>query len=250
MLGHLVVAAVSDRRRRSEIDATIYVARYSFKEAPLQIEQGMNAIVVIGGGGHAKVVISILRKLKRYSILGYTDPQDHGAALETPYLGTDRELAALAEGSKQLNAVLAVGQVGLGNKRYELWTQLRSHGLSFPLIVSPAAVVNAGVSGGEGAVVMDGAVINSGAAIGLGAIVNTNSTVEHDVVLADWVHVAPGATISGGVVVGQFSMIGAGATVIEGIRIAAGCMVGAGAVVVHDLMEPGVYVGNPARRIK
>jgi sugar O-acyltransferase (sialic acid O-acetyltransferase NeuD family) len=210
----------------------------------------VDEIVVIGGGGHAKVVISILRKLKRYRILGYTDLKDHGLVLGVPYLGADRNLAALAVGSKKLNAVLAVGQVGLGEQRYVLWTRLHSPALSMPLIVSPDAVVNEGVSGGEGAVVMDGAVINSGATIGRGAIMNTNSTIEHDVVLADWVHVAPGATISGGVTVGRFSMIGAGATVIEGIKIAAGCMVGAGATVVRDLTEPGVYLGSPARRIK
>jgi UDP-perosamine 4-acetyltransferase len=210
----------------------------------------MDAIVVVGGGGHAKVVISILRKLKRYRILGYTDLKDSGAVAGAPYLGSDRELVALAVGPKKLNAVLALGQVGLGEQRYELWTRLYLPALFFPLIVSPDAIVNEGVSGGEGAVVMDGAVINSGATIGRGAIVNTNSTIEHDVALADWVHVAPGATISGGVTVGRFSMIGAGATVIEGIKIAAGCMVGAGATVVHDLTERGVYVGSPARRIK
>jgi sugar O-acyltransferase (sialic acid O-acetyltransferase NeuD family) len=210
----------------------------------------MDVIVVVGGGGHAKVVISILRKLKRYRILGYTDLKDNGAVVGAPYLGPDRELAALAVRPRKLNVVLALGQVGLGKLRYELWTRLHSPVLSFPLIVSPDAIVNEGVSGGEGAVVMDGAVINSGATIGRGAIVNTNSTIEHDVVLADWVHVAPGATISGAVTVGRFSMIGAGATVIEGIKIVAGCIVGAGATVVHDLTERGVYVGSPARRIK
>jgi sugar O-acyltransferase (sialic acid O-acetyltransferase NeuD family) len=209
----------------------------------------LDEIVVIGGGGHAKVVISILRKLC-HCILAYTDLKDHGAVLGVPYLGSDRELIALAGGAKRLSAVLAVGQVGLGQPRYELWTRLQSPSLSFPLIVSPDAIVNEGVSGGEGAVVMDGVVINAGATIGCGSIVNTNSTVEHDVVLEDWVHVAPGATISGGVTVGRFSMIGAGATVIEGIKIAAGCMVGAGATVVRDLTEQGVYVGSPARRIK
>jgi sugar O-acyltransferase (sialic acid O-acetyltransferase NeuD family) len=220
------------------------------REALLQTGQNSDAIVVVGGGGHAKVVISILRKLKRHRILGYTDLKDNGAVAGVPYLGSDRDLIALAVGPKKLNAVLALGQVGLGEARYGLWTRLHWPALSFPLIVSPDASVNEGVSGGEGAVVMDGAVINTGATIGRGAIVNTNSTIEHDVMLDDWVHVAPGATISGGVTVGRFSMIGAGATVIEGIKIAAGCMVGAGATVVHDLREPGVYVGSPARRIK
>jgi UDP-perosamine 4-acetyltransferase len=195
-------------------------------------------------------VISILHKLKHHHVLGYTDLKDNGAVLGVPYLGSDRELIALASGPRKLNAVLALGQVGLGEKRYELWTRLRSTFLSFPLIVSPHAVVNEGVSGGEGAVVMDGAVVNCGASIGRGVIVNTNSTIEHDVVLDDWVHVAPGATISGGATIGRFSMIGVGATVIEGIKIAAGCMVGAGATVVRDLTEQGVYVGTPASRIK
>jgi sugar O-acyltransferase (sialic acid O-acetyltransferase NeuD family) len=219
------------------------------RKVPLQAGRS-NAIVVIGGGGHAKVVIAILRKLKSHHIRGYTDLKNNGAVLGVPYLGSDRELLALAVGRKKLSAVLALGQVGLGRPRYELWTRLQSSSLSFPLIVSPDAIVNEGVSGGEGAVVMDGAVINSGASIGRGAIVNTNSTIEHDVVLADWVHVAPGATISGHATVGDFSMIGAGATVIEGIKITSGCMVGAGATVVRDLTEPGVYVGSPARRIK
>ena len=211
-----------------------------------------HGIVVIGGGGHAKVVIGILHKLKHHRILGYTDHKDHGAVLGVRFLGPDEQLSSLGKGEKTIAAVLGVGQVGLGNARCELWTrlQLELPSLLFPFIVSPDAIINEDVLIGDGAVVMDGAVINGGARIGSGVIVNTNSTIEHDVSLEDWVHVAPGATISGGVSVGRFSMIGAGATIIEGIQIAGGCMVGAGAVVVDDVTEPGTYVGCPARRIK
>lgn len=222
----------------------------SIGEALLQAGKSTNEIVVVGGGGHAKVVISVLRKLKLHRIVGYTDLTDNGTIMGVSYLGSDRELAALAAGPRKLTAVIALGQVGLGKRRYDLWSRLQSANLTFPSIVSPDAIVNEGVSGLEGVVVMDGAVINSGANVGRGAIVNTNSTVEHDVVLDDWVHVAPGATISGGVTVGRFSMIGAGATVIEGIKISAECMVGAGATVVRDLTEPGTYAGTPARRIR
>src|SRR5580704_2723325 len=140
--------------------------------------QSVDAIVVIGGGGHAKVVISILRKLKRHNILGYTDRQDRGAVLGVSYLGSDAELPALAAGPNKLGAVLAVGQVGLGDVRYKLWEALRSPALVFPMLLSPDALVNEGVSGGEGAVVMDGAIVNSGTSIGRGAIVNTNSNIE------------------------------------------------------------------------
>jgi sugar O-acyltransferase (sialic acid O-acetyltransferase NeuD family) len=217
----------------------------SFKEG-----SGVEEIVVIGGGGHAKVVIGILRKISSYQLLGYTDLKDRGMVLGAIYLGPDEKLSVQSDTKDELSAVLAIGQVGLGNLRFEVWDRLKSPRLSFPTIVSPDAIVNDQVSCAEGVVVMDGAVINPGAKIGLGAIINTNCTIEHDVELADWVHVAPGATISGGVKVGRFSMIGAGATVIEGRKIADGCVVGAGATVVNDLEEPGVYVGCPARRIK
>lgn len=210
----------------------------------------MEEIVVIGGGGHAKVVLSILRKLKKYHIVGYTDLRDNGPLLGAPYLGLDQKLASIATEQRGLHGFLAVGQVGLGNARQKIQSQLRSVLFSFPAIVSPDAVVNEEVTIGEGVAVMDGVVINCGAVIGQGAIVNTNSTVEHDVRIDDWVHIAPGVTISGGVTIGRFSMIGAGATVIEGRQITSECIVGAGSTVVYDLTEPGVYVGSPARRIK
>src|ERR1017187_10382479 len=138
------------------------------REALVQTGQSADPIVVVGGGGHAKVVISLLRKLKSHRILGYTDFKDNGPLVGIPYLGSDRDLVALAVEPKKLNAVLALGQVGLGKPRHELWTRLRSLALSFPVLVSPDAIVNEEVSSGEGAVVMDGAVINSGANIGRG----------------------------------------------------------------------------------
>jgi UDP-perosamine 4-acetyltransferase len=210
----------------------------------------MEEIIVIGGGGHARVVIGILKKLKTYSIRGYTDSRDCGELLGVPYLGTDNEMLDLTSGAQFKNAVLAVGQIGTGKSRHDIWCRLVSQQLVFPKIISPNAIVNDDVTIDDGVVVMDGAIINTGAKLGVGVIANTHCTIEHDVTLADWVHIAPGATISGGVTVGRFSMIGAGATVIEGRNIPAETIIGAGATVVHDLVEPGVYVGTPACRIE
>jgi sugar O-acyltransferase (sialic acid O-acetyltransferase NeuD family) len=210
----------------------------------------MKSIVLVGGGGHAKVIVSILRKLADVTILGYTALEDGGSLMGVPFLGSDTVIARLADQHNNLNAVLAVGQVGLGDHRCSIWEQLHALPISFGPIVSPNAIVNEEVSMSEGVVVVDGVVVNSGADIGRGVIVNTNSTVEHDVVLGDWVHVASGATVSGGVKVGSFSMIGTGATVIEGKTIGSRCLIGAGSTVIHDLSEPGIYVGCPARLVR
>lgn len=207
-------------------------------------------IAVIGGGGHARVVISILRKISSYRVRGYTDLKDCGELLGAQYLGTDRELSGFAAGSGRRNAVVAVGQTGSGKVREGIWQRLGDLQLTYPVIVSPDAIVNEGVALSLGVTVMDGVIINTGTRLGVGVIANTHSTIEHDVVLGDWVHIAPGATISGGVTVGSFSMIGAGATIIEGVSVAPDTIIGAGATVIDTIAEAGVYVGTPARRIK
>ena len=43
--------------------------------------------------------------------------------------------------------------------------------------------------------------------------------------------------------------IGSSATILP-VRICSGTVIGAGAVVTHDIEKPGVYVGNPARRLR
>ncbi len=207
-------------------------------------------IVVVGGGGHAKVLISVLRKLGTFDLVGYTDMQDRGILLGVPFLGTDDVLRDLKKAHGSLAGVIGLGSVRVSDKRKQLWNMLIQGGLDLPAIVSPHAVVNEDVSIGGGTVVLDGAVINSGSRIGRNCVINTNSTVEHDCEIADHAHVASGATLGGGVKVGENSMVGAGATVIQGVSICPGCMVGAGAVVIKDIWEPGIYVGNPARELR
>ena len=52
------------------------------------------------------------------------------------------------------------------------------------------------------------------------------------------------------VTIGRGTWIGAGCTVLPGVSIAEGCVIGAGAVVTKSTSPNGLYVGNPAKRIK
>jgi len=210
----------------------------------------MDKIIVIGGGGHAKVIISILKKLRAYEILGYVEKDNKGAILGVPYIGDDQELKKIIETKKATLAVLGVGHITDYTRRVELYQQMTALGYTFPKIVSPHAIINDEVEIGDGTVVMDGVVVNSGARIGKGCIVNTRSSVDHDCEIGDFVHLAPGAILSGGVHVGSYTFIGAHATVINYKKIAEKCIIGAGAVVVRDCLESGTYVGVPARRVK
>lgn len=49
--------------------------------------------------------------------------------------------------------------------------------------------------------------------------------------------------------IGDRVSIGSNATIMP-VRIASGTVIGAGAVVTKDIVSPGIYAGNPARRIK
>ena len=192
----------------------------------------MKKIVVIGGGGHAKVLISILKKNADFEVIGYTDPEDKGTLLGVSYLGKDEVIPSLLAKAKVQFAAMGVGSVNVNGYREKVFSNIKSFGIEFPAIVSKDAIVNEDVELGEGTVVYDGAVINSGTRIGIGAIINTNSTVEHDCLIGDFTHVAPSSTLCGEVHIGRNCMIGAGSTVIQSITIPANSLVRAGSVVV------------------
>ena len=122
-------------------------------------------IVVIGGGGHAKVLIGVLRKLP-WDIAGYTDSRDVGVLLGAPCLGDDSVLPDVIAANANCAAIIGLGKVDASSRRAALQGQIESLGYEFPVIVSPAAVVNVGVELGPGTVVFDGAVINPGATAG------------------------------------------------------------------------------------
>jgi sugar O-acyltransferase (sialic acid O-acetyltransferase NeuD family) len=210
----------------------------------------MTPVVLIGGGGHAKVVAAVVGKIKHYHIVGYTAPIAGSAPLNLAYLGTDEILPDLLTSKRVTGAVIGIGIVEINGKRAALHRSVVGHGLSLPAIVSPTAVVNEPVAIGNGTVVMDGVVINPGTTIGELCILNTNATVEHDCTVGSYSHIAPGAVLCGGVTVGDETMIGTSACVLPGLYIASRCLIGAGATVTRDLTEPGVYLGNPARRIR
>lgn len=207
----------------------------------------MEKIIIVGGGGHAKVLISIIKEIPKFNILGYVDMADKGRVLGAKYLGNDSKLAEIKRKHPNISAVIGIGSTGISEKRREIAQKLGLLKFSLPVIISPTAVVKESVRLGEGAVVLDGAVINVDATIGKCAIINSKVCIDHDCEIGDFVHVAPGATLCGGVAVRDNSFVGAGSTVIQYKTIGRDCLIAAGATVVKDCKAPGVYIGTPSR---
>ena len=207
-------------------------------------------IVLIGGGGHCKVVISILKKLDNFKILGIVDNYKAESFISRiKIMGTDDDLKDIYKSGIHY-ALIAVGSIKDNTKRYRLFKMAREIGYNFPVIISPEAIVDESVKIDEGTVIMPGCIINIDSSIGKNCIINTGSIIEHDCKIGDHCHIAPGVHISGAVNIGELSFIGIGATIIQGIKIGRNVTVGAGSVVIKNIPDSVIAVGNPAKIIK
>jgi sugar O-acyltransferase (sialic acid O-acetyltransferase NeuD family) len=203
----------------------------------------MSGILILGSGGHGKVVADILRSAG-CEVAGFLDdaPGHVGMrVLDLPILGTVDGYAAhrpsgliLGIGANHIRQRIA-GQ--LGSAAAQLWCNA----------IHPRATVAQSARLGRGVVVAAGAVINPDAVIGDHAIINTGATVDHDSIIGDYAHVAPGAHLAGQVTVGAGVLIGVGAAITPSCSIGDWAVVGAGAVVVRDIPASVRAKGVPAR---
>lgn len=207
------------------------------------------ACVVLGGGGHAKMVIETLRREGRVRPVGVTDLRlRKGTVLGVPIVGDDTALAGLKR--KGVRAfVVGVGGVPDNRARVSVFTAGLRAGLTPVTAIHPSATVARSASLGPGTVVFPQAAINPDCVVGANVIVNTRAVVEHDVRIADHAHVCPGAVLCGSVVVGEGAFVGAGAVVIQGVRIGDWAVVAAGATVIRNVPDRGRVAGVPAAAI-
>lgn len=207
-------------------------------------------VLVLGGGGHAKVLIDALLSVSMV-ISGIIDPDPLLAGtsvLGVPVLGGDTTVKEFPAGEVLL--VNGLGSVGPPLRRKQLFEQFKEQGYHFATVIHPSAIIAPDVELGEGVQLMAGTIVQPGCRIGINTIINTKASVDHDCVVGDHAHIAPGVTLSGGVLVGNASHIGTSATVIQSIKIGESSIVGAGAVVVKDITAGTTVVGVPAKEIQ
>lgn len=203
-------------------------------------------IVLLGAGGHARVVLDAARTMADVEVVGLLDPNAKGSLDGLPILGTDDLLPSLRDRGVT-HAVVSVGSVKPSDLRLQLFERILAAGLATVAIVHRAAVVSPFATVGEGTVVFAGAIVNPGAVIGRNCIVNTGAVIEHDCKVEDHAHISPAAALGGAAFVGRGAHVGIGATVLQGRRVGARALVGGGAVVVSDVPEGATVVGIPAR---
>ncbi len=205
-------------------------------------------VILLGAGGHAKVVLDLLRALD-HRVLGVCDPlltdQNISRWRDLPVLGSDEAVNRHSPDS----IMIANGAGSLPGRylRRRLHDQFVGSGYRFVTLVHPSALLGSGVELGQGVQIMAGVIVQADTAIGNDVILNTGSRIDHDGLIGDHVHVAPGAVISGGVMVSDGCHIGPGSVIIQGVKLGMGAVVGAGTTVLSDIKAHCQVTGQPPR---
>ena len=197
-------------------------------------------VVIIGAGGHAKVIADIVL-LSGDNLVGFLDDDERkqGLTIFKQY----KVIGKISDSEKYQDSYFIIA-IGDNARRAEISESLK---VKYYTAIHPKAIIADTVKIGEGTVVMAGAVINPSTKIGKHCIVNTSCSIDHDNTLEDYVHISPGAHLAGTVYIEEYTWICAGATVSNNVSISSDIIVGAGATVLKNLSTAGTYVGTPAR---
>lgn len=200
----------------------------------------MRQVIIIGTGGHAKVVANIIESAGD-NVMGFlTSDTTFSTFCGKPVLGSDKDYEKFID----YYFIIAIGNQYAREKISSNMKQVKWYTAIHPTAVLPKHdyVI------GEGSVISANAVINPASTIGKHCIINTNAVVEHDNYISDFVHVSVGTHLAGHVKIGARTWVGIGACVNNDVTICEDCMIGAGAVVVKNISEKGTYIGIPAKK--
>lgn len=207
-------------------------------------------IILVGGGGHCQSCIDVIEAQDEFSIAGIVDTREK---MNTEVMGYnifagDEELPGLVKEYDYF--LITLGQIKSADRRRELFGLLKGLGAKLPIIISPQSYIARSAAIGAGSIVMHKALVNAETHVGDNCIINTAAVIEHGVKIADHCHISTGALVNGNCAIGEGVFIGSNAVLCNDIYVAERTVIGAGAVVAHSVDEPGVYVGNPAKRIR
>jgi sugar O-acyltransferase (sialic acid O-acetyltransferase NeuD family) len=207
-------------------------------------------IILIGGGGHCKACIDVIESTKLYNIVGIVDQtlKENDTVFDYPIIGNDSDLPSLRK--LYDNALITVGQIKSSSIRKNIFKQLRDLNFNLPSIVASTAYIGKNVSLGMGTIVMHQALINANSSIGENCIINSKALVEHDCAIGNNTHISTAAVINGTVKIGSDCFIGSTTSFVNNVDITSDVFVGINSVINKSITEPGIYVGNPIRKIR
>jgi len=207
---------------------------------------GVRRIVLLGVGGHAKVVWDALSRMREENAIQVVAVLDDDARLWGKHFMNLTVQGAIHE-IALVQAEAAVIAIGDNSARRRVYETVKALGIPLLNVIHPSAVIAADVQLGDGIVVFANVVVNIGARVGDNVILNTACTVDHDCVIGAHAHIAPGVHLAGGVSIGEGTLMGIASSAIPLVEIGKWVTVGAGSVVVRNIPDNVTIASIPAR---
>jgi sugar O-acyltransferase (sialic acid O-acetyltransferase NeuD family) len=219
----------------------------SWTPAPTQLAIREKWIALYGAGGHARVLIDLMRQSGVFEpVVAVDDAPASADVFGVPVIGTFDKLSDVRHKGVAL-AALAIGSVTEHRRRALLYQKLVSLGFQLPNLVHPRAMVEPSVKMGVGNQVFAGAIVGSGVELGDDTIINSGTVLSHDCRIGSHTHVSPGAILAGGVTVGENTLIGMGVTIYLGVRIGSNVTIANGVAIFRDVPDGTTVRSDSAR---
>lgn len=153
-------------------------------------------VLILGAGGHARVIAEILTVKNEYTIVGFVDDKIKPGTV----IFKDKKVLCGLAGIDDLKkkAQFFIAAVGNNTLREDFFKTAVTY--FKPLtIIHPFSCVAESARIGEGTVVLAGSVISSNCIIGSNTIINSMVLADHDSIIGDHCHIAQGSVLGSNV---------------------------------------------------
>jgi len=195
---------------------------------------------IIGAGGFAREIYWSLPVIERLNAVFFID--------DIYWNDSNNLVLPLSKfNPSEYEVVVAIGDP---KDRFDMVQKLPKETKYFTHINSSVLILDPNIEIGEGSIICAGCILTTNITIGNHAHLNLQTTIGHDCKIGNYFTTAPGAKISGNCEIHDYVYIGTNASIKQKLTIGDNTIIGMNSGVVKNIVEPGVYVGTPSKKIK
>lgn len=209
----------------------------------------MKRLAIIGSGDLGRQIAHLALNGKYYLPVGFFDDFEiEGQSKHNlTILG---KISDISEAFKNNNFDVLLNAIGYNHfdERKGLFERLKSE-IPFGKIIHPSNIIDGSVHIGQGSVVFAGGIFDMNVSIGENVLIYNGCNFSHDVTVKSHSIISPGVQIAGFCKIGEAVKLGIGTVISDNVEVRDGIQTGAGAVITKNIIDSGVYVGIPAKKI-